>query len=116
MESRIRPPRRAPARSSITKSYLRLWPIFSISGSASIARRGAISGEDNDGRLGISSTTSSNWSVRADGERWAKGKYAGTKNRREGLVVRPQVAARASTGDRLSFKVLNNEFLLKDED
>jgi RNA ligase (TIGR02306 family) len=48
----------------------------------------------------------------------AKGKYEGTKNRREGIVVRPVTKVRSHTfhGGRLSFKVLNNEFLLKDED
>lgn len=48
----------------------------------------------------------------------AKGKYAGTKNRREGIVVRPlkQMRSEALGGSRLSFKVLNNDFLLKDED
>jgi RNA ligase (TIGR02306 family) len=46
----------------------------------------------------------------------AKGFYLGTKNRKEGIVVRPLVETRSATlGGRLSFKVLNNEFLLKDE-
>jgi hypothetical protein len=47
----------------------------------------------------------------------ANGVYAGTKNRREGIVVRPLVDRVSRTlGGRLSFKVLNNDFLLKDED
>ena len=47
----------------------------------------------------------------------ARGLYAGTKQRKEGIVVRPLVEARSeSLGGRLSFKVINNEFLLKDED
>lgn len=52
--------------------------------------------------------------------RWleaANGRYAGTKSRKEGIVVRPLVGARSPTlGGRLSFKVISNEFLLKDED
>lgn len=47
----------------------------------------------------------------------AKGRYAGTQNHREGIVVR------AMHGDfseklrgRISFKVLNNEFLLKEKE
>jgi len=48
----------------------------------------------------------------------AGGLYPGTKNRKEGIVVRPLVGRRSETlgGSRLSFKVLNNDFLLKDED
>lgn len=47
----------------------------------------------------------------------ARGIYAGTKNRKEGIVVRPLVEMSSATlGGRLSFKVINNEFLLKDED
>lgn len=53
-------------------------------------------------------------------ERWldlARGTYEGTSNRKEGIVVRPLIEARSATlGGRLSFKVINNEFLLKDED
>lgn len=47
----------------------------------------------------------------------AKGKYKGTKNNREGIVVRPMNPrfSHAASGD-LSFKVINNDFLLKDED
>lgn len=45
------------------------------------------------------------------------GLYAGTKQRKEGIVVRPLVEQRSVTlGGRLSFKVINNDFLLKDED
>ncbi len=47
----------------------------------------------------------------------ANGTYAGTKNRREGIVVRPLVERPSATlGGRLSFKVISNEFLLKEED
>ena len=47
----------------------------------------------------------------------AKGTYAGTKNRREGIVIRPLADRHSPTlGGRLSFKVISNEFLLKDED
>ena len=48
----------------------------------------------------------------------AKGKYEGTKNNKEGIVVRPlyPVKSRLFRGGRLSFKVINNEYLLKDED
>lgn len=43
--------------------------------------------------------------------------YAGTKQRKEGIVVRPLVEqGSAVLGGRLSFKVINNDFLLKDED
>jgi len=53
-------------------------------------------------------------------DRWldaARGIYAGTKNRKEGVVVRPiDEAPSATLGGRLSFKVINNDFLLKDED
>jgi RNA ligase (TIGR02306 family) len=47
----------------------------------------------------------------------AKGKYEGTSKRREGIVVRPLFEMPSSTlgGSRLSFKVINNDFLLKDE-
>jgi RNA ligase (TIGR02306 family) len=48
----------------------------------------------------------------------AQGCYAGTKNRKEGIVVRPLTERPSPTlgGGRLSFKVINNDFLLKDED
>lgn len=47
----------------------------------------------------------------------AGGVYEGTDNRREGIVVRSvKPIYSKAVGDRLSFKVLNNEFLLKDED
>lgn len=54
-------------------------------------------------------------------DRWleaARGLYSGTRNRKEGVVVRPLVEAPSPTlgGGRLSFKVINNDFLLKDED
>lgn len=46
----------------------------------------------------------------------ARGIYPGTKNRKEGIVIRPLIEAHSLTlGGRLSFKVINNEFLLKDE-
>lgn len=47
----------------------------------------------------------------------ARGFYAGTKNRKEGIVVRPLVETYSPTlNGRLSFKVINNDFLLKDEE
>ncbi|MEZ4362410.1 MAG: RNA ligase (ATP) [Kofleriaceae bacterium] len=47
----------------------------------------------------------------------SQGLYAGTKMRKEGIVVRPLVEAQSEVlGGRLSFKVINNDFLLKDED
>jgi len=53
-------------------------------------------------------------------ERWlglAGGRYEGTSNRKEGIVVRPRVGRRSEVlGGRLSFKVIDNDFLLKDED
>jgi RNA ligase (TIGR02306 family) len=44
----------------------------------------------------------------------AKGKYLNTKNHREGIVVRPvtKVRSRCFHGGRLSFKVINNDYLL----
>jgi RNA ligase (TIGR02306 family) len=47
----------------------------------------------------------------------ARGLYAGTRQRKEGIVVRPLVEQHSVTlGGRLSFKVISNDFLLKDED
>jgi RNA ligase (TIGR02306 family) len=47
----------------------------------------------------------------------ARGLYAGTRQRKEGIVVRPLVEQPSATlGGRLSFKVINNDFLLKDEE
>lgn len=47
----------------------------------------------------------------------AGGRYEGTSNRKEGIVVRPLVGRRSEVlGGRLSFKVIDNDFLLKDED
>jgi RNA ligase (TIGR02306 family) len=47
----------------------------------------------------------------------ARGLYPGTKQRKEGIVVRPLVESHSpALGGRLSFKVINNDFLLKDED
>lgn len=47
----------------------------------------------------------------------APGLYPGTRNRREGIVVRPLDPRRSATlGGRLSFKVISNEFLLEEED
>lgn len=46
----------------------------------------------------------------------ARGEYPGTRNRKEGIVVRPLTELLSPTlGGRLSFKVINNDFLLKDE-
>ena len=48
--------------------------------------------------------------------RLAEGKYVGTQNNREGIVVRPLIEQTSTTlNGRFSFKVLNNIFLLKDE-
>lgn len=47
----------------------------------------------------------------------AQGTYPGTRNRKEGIVVRPRFERLSATlGGRLSFKVINNDFLLKDEE
>jgi RNA ligase (TIGR02306 family) len=48
----------------------------------------------------------------------AEGHYDGTKNRREGIVVRPLVEKRSEAlgGARLSFKVVSNTYLLNDEE
>lgn len=47
----------------------------------------------------------------------AKGKYLGTKNNREGIVIRPDVEEYSeSLRGRLSFKVINNDYLLKEEE
>jgi RNA ligase (TIGR02306 family) len=47
----------------------------------------------------------------------ARGLYAGTQQRKEGIVIRPLVERRSETlSGRLSFKVINNDFLLKDDD
>ena len=47
----------------------------------------------------------------------AQGLYAGTRQRKEGIVVRPRVERPSATlGGRLSFKIINNDFLLKDEE
>lgn len=49
--------------------------------------------------------------------RLAGGRYEGTTNRKEGIVVRPLVGRRSEVlGGRLSFKVIDNDFLLKEED
>lgn len=46
----------------------------------------------------------------------ARGSYPGTKRHKEGLVIRPLVERRSETlaGSRLSFKVINNDFLLEE--
>lgn len=47
----------------------------------------------------------------------AKGKYPNTNNNREGIVVRPIEETFSETlRGRLSFKVINNEYLLKEEE
>ncbi len=48
----------------------------------------------------------------------AEGKYSHSTNDREGIVVRPFKTTRSPTlqGKRLSFKVINNQFLLKNGD
>jgi hypothetical protein len=47
----------------------------------------------------------------------SKGLYKGTQNRREGIVIRPTVERYSTVlKGRMSFKVVDNEYLLKDED
>lgn len=48
----------------------------------------------------------------------AKGFYDGTKNHREGIVIRPvnSIKSNILKGDRASFKIINNEFLLKEKE
>jgi RNA ligase (TIGR02306 family) len=47
----------------------------------------------------------------------AEGFYPGTKNEREGIVIRPQTETISATlGGRLSFKAISNRFLLKGGD
>jgi RNA ligase (TIGR02306 family) len=46
----------------------------------------------------------------------AEGKYPGTNNEREGIVIRPREERFSPTlGGRLSFKAISNRFLLKEE-
>jgi RNA ligase (TIGR02306 family) len=46
--------------------------------------------------------------------KYAEGHYTGTKNNREGIVVRPVVETFSKVlQGRMSFKVINNQFLLK---
>ncbi len=46
----------------------------------------------------------------------AKGKYTGTQNNREGIVIRPaEETFSEKLQGRLSFKVINNDYLLKEE-
>lgn len=47
----------------------------------------------------------------------AEGVYPGTKNQREGIVIRPQVESVSPTlGGRLSFKAISNKYLLGERD
>ena len=47
----------------------------------------------------------------------AEGKYPGTSNEREGIVVRPREEAHSlALGGRLSFKAISNRYLLKEQD
>jgi RNA ligase (TIGR02306 family) len=47
----------------------------------------------------------------------AEGKYPGTSNEREGIVIRPRCETFSSVlGGRLSFKAISNRFLLKEGD
>lgn len=47
----------------------------------------------------------------------AEGKYPGTNNEREGIVIRPQTEGRSDIlGGRLSFKAISNRYLLKETD
>lgn len=45
----------------------------------------------------------------------AKGKYEGTNNHREGIVIRPMYETKTTKGERLSFKVVNNQYALQEE-
>jgi hypothetical protein len=46
----------------------------------------------------------------------ARGFYVGTKQRKEGIVVRPLITTASPTlGGRVSFKVISKEFLRKEE-
>jgi RNA ligase (TIGR02306 family) len=47
----------------------------------------------------------------------AEGPYEGTKNEREGIVIRPRIGQHSQTlGGRLTFKAISNRFLLKNGD
>jgi len=47
----------------------------------------------------------------------AKGNYQDTENLREGIVIRPFIVTFSETlRGRLSFKVLNNSFLVENEE
>lgn len=47
----------------------------------------------------------------------AEGLYPGTSNEREGIVIRPRIAAYSPTlNGRLSFKAISNRYLLKEKD
>lgn len=47
----------------------------------------------------------------------AEGHYPGTRNEREGIVIRPQTENTSTAlGGRLSFKAISNRFLLKGGD
>jgi len=49
--------------------------------------------------------------------KYSEGHYTGTKNHREGIVVRPLIETFSKVlGGRMSFKVINNQFLLKSEE
>ena len=49
--------------------------------------------------------------------RLAEGKYPGTKNEREGIVIRPLTEQHSEVlAGRLSFKAISNRFLLKEKD
>jgi RNA ligase (TIGR02306 family) len=49
--------------------------------------------------------------------RLAEGKYPGTSNEREGIVIRPQTETYSHTlGGRLSFKAISNRYLLNERD
>ncbi|OQX18659.1 MAG: RNA ligase (ATP) [Candidatus Altiarchaeales archaeon A3] len=61
-------------------------------------------------------TVAKNWSIEQLLER-AKGLYIGTNNQKEGVVIRPLKESQVETlGNRLSFKVINNDILLKGSD
>lgn len=59
------------------------------------------------------SETAPLWTIESLLEK-AKGKYPGTDNHKEGIVIRPVLECKSEAlRGRLSFKVINNEYLLK---
>src|SRR4030043_196045 len=66
-------------------------------------------------RVHLEKVDSFSWSLEELLE-MAKGKYVGTKNHREGIVIRPtQETFSEVLKGRMSFKVFNNDYLLKED-